>query len=100
MIWRLMATILAVSDTGSVSLVATHTDWPTELQCRDMLVSHYTPPPPTIFNGHEITAKVSASCVLVVPPVIARTELPVGSPGWRPRPPAPPPGFIIPPFFR
>jgi hypothetical protein len=101
MIWRLMATILAVSDTGSISLVATHTDWPTEQQCRELLVSHYTPPPPTIFNGHEITAKVSASCVLVIPPVLAATA-PVGSPNWRPRPPAPPPppmGFPF-PFFR
>ena len=65
MLWRLMATILAVSDTGSVSLVATHTDWPDEMACRQILQSHYTQPPPTIFNGHEVTAKISASCVPV-----------------------------------
>ena len=93
MIWRLMASILVISDTGSVSLVAEHTDWPTELQCRDMLVSHYTPPPPTIFNGHEVAAKVSASCVLVVPPVLA-----AGPPPARRLPP-PPLADIVPQFF-
>ena len=65
MIWRLMATILAMSDTGSVSLVVSHTDWPSEMACRQILASHYTPPPDTVFNGHLVTAKVSASCVPV-----------------------------------
>jgi hypothetical protein len=58
--------IMVMSDTGSTSLVATHTDWPSERQCREVLVSHYTPPPPTEFNGHMATAKISASCVPVV----------------------------------
>jgi len=93
MIFRLMATILVMSDTGSVSLVATHTDWPSEQQCRAVLASHYTPPPPTIFNGHEVTAKVSASCVPV--------NLPVGD--GQPvatMPPLPPPlANILPRIF-
>jgi len=72
--WRLMAMIMVMSDTGGVSLVATHTDWPDEVSCRQILQSHYTPPPPTEFNGHMATAKISASCVpvgLVAPPVVA-----------------------------
>jgi len=60
-----MATILVMSDTGSVSLVATHTDWPDEMACRQILASHYQPPPVSSFNGHNVTAKISASCVPV-----------------------------------
>jgi hypothetical protein len=82
--WRLMAMIMVMSDTGSVSLVATHTDWPDETSCRQILQSHYTPPPPTEFNGHMATAKISASCIPVglvaqadvVPPPLPRQMLP------------------------
>jgi len=65
MIWRLMATILAMTDTGSISLVVSHTDWPDEVACRQIMQSHYTPPPPTEIAGHLITTKISASCVPV-----------------------------------
>ena len=30
MIWRLMASVLVISDTDSVSLVSDHSDWPNE----------------------------------------------------------------------
>ena len=33
MIWRLMASVLVVSETGSVSLVSDNTDWPSEQAC-------------------------------------------------------------------
>ena len=89
--WRLMATILIVSDTGSVSLTMDHTDWPTEQQCRELLKSHYQSPPPREFNGHLVTATVSASCVPVNPPVLAR---------GGGRPPPLPPGFPFSEFFR
>lgn len=79
MIWRLMASILMMSDTGSVSLVVSHTDWPDEASCRAILQSHYTSPPDREFNGHRVTVKISASCVpvgnteqaVVMPPPIA-----------------------------
>ena len=80
MIWRLMAMILVMSDTGSVALVTDHTDWPDEMSCRNILQSHFKTPPPTEFNGHTVNAKVSATCVPVedryggqsqVPPPIA-----------------------------
>ena len=63
--WRLMAFIVGMSDTGSVSMVTSHTDWPNEVACRQILQSHYTAPPTTIFNGHEVAVKISASCVPV-----------------------------------
>jgi len=100
MIFRLMATILVMSDTGSVSLVATHTDWPSEAQCRAVLVSHYTTPPPTIINGHDVTAKISASCVPVDLPVggeqVAMPPLPPPIANMIPRMLAPPCGGRLP----
>ncbi len=89
--WRLMATILVVSDTGSVSLDTSHTDWPSEQQCRQIIASHYQSPPPREFNGHTIAAMVSASCVPVNPPVMASSERST----YVPRPP---PGSIPFPF--
>jgi hypothetical protein len=95
MIWRLMASILAMSDTGSVSVVVSHTDWATEQQCAEIIGSHYQSPPPREFNGHTVTVKISASCVPVfggadgLPPPIAEI-LPRIFPG-APAPPAPPP---------
>jgi hypothetical protein len=92
MIWRLMATVLLMSDTGSPSLVLSHTDWPTERQCREIIASHYQPPPPREFNGHNVTVKISASCVAVIgseqeqavlPPPIARIVPRVFSGGPR-----------------
>ena len=65
MIWRLMASVIAVSGTGDVSLVLSHTEWPSEQQCRAIIASHYQPPPPREINGHVITVKISASCVPV-----------------------------------
>jgi len=65
MIWRLMASILVMSDTGSVSLSLTHSDWPSEPQCRAVINSHYQQPKPIEMNGHAVVAKISASCVPV-----------------------------------
>jgi len=89
MIWRLMASVIAVSGTGDVSLVLSHTEWPTEQQCREIIASHYQPPPPREINGHVITVKISASCVPVahgetpLPPPLADL-LPRIAPGARP----------------
>lgn len=94
MIFRLMAFIVAMSDTGSVSMVTAHTDWPDEVACRKILQSHYTPPPATVFNGHNVTVKISASCVPV-------DGVPVGalSP-LQPQAYAPPPlANALPQFF-
>jgi hypothetical protein len=92
MIWRLMAFIVAMSDTGSVSMVTAHTDWPDEMSCRQILRSHYTPPPDTVFNGHNTTVKISASCVPV-------GNVPVGALPPQPQPYAPPLANVVPQFF-
>jgi hypothetical protein len=94
MIWRLMATILVMSDTGSVSLVATHTDWPDETSCRQILQSHYTPPPDKEFNGHKVTAKISASCVPVDSAPLA-AHVPPSPQAYGP----PPVANVVPRFF-
>ena len=95
--WRLMATVLVISDTGSVSMTMTHTDWPSEQQCMEIVQSHYQAPPPKEFNGHLVTAKVSASCVQV------RDSEPLPAPaparGRSPRPPQLPPVFPFHLFF-
>jgi hypothetical protein len=79
MIWRLMASLLVMSDTGSVSLVTSHTDWPSEAQCRGVIASHYQQPRPIEMLGHAVDVKISASCVPVEP-----TDLP--PPHMMPRP--------------
>ena len=95
MIWRLMASVLAMSGTGDVSLVLTHTDWPTEQRCREVIASHYQPPPPTEINGVLITTKISASCVPVGQSVAVDMPPPIAEIVPRffgaPAPPAPPP---------
>ena len=89
MIWRLMASVIAVSGTGDVSLVLSHTDWPDEAQCRSVIASHYQPPPPKEINGQIITIKISASCVPVIPPAGAA----------QPRGYPPPLANVVPQFF-
>ena len=80
MIWRLMASVLVMSDTGSVSLVSDATDWPDQPACMQVLQSHYQPPPPQTVEGHRITMKISASCVpvgdAIDPPMAAPRGLP------------------------
>jgi len=97
MIWRLMASILVMSDTGSVSLVTSHTDWPDEMTCRQILQSHYTAPPEREFNGHRVTVKISASCVPVgVSEQVAMPQLPPPIANMIPRMLAPPCGGRLP----
>lgn len=104
MIWRLMATILAMTDTGNISLVVSHTDWPDEVSCRQILASHYTPPPPTEINGRLITTKISASCVPVRygEPQAVRPPVGYGDPQAGRPPPVripPPLAQMMPGFF-
>jgi hypothetical protein len=70
MIWRLMASLLVMSDTGSISLVTSHTDWPSEAQCHSVIASHYQQPRPIEMLGHTVDVKISASCVPVDPPML------------------------------
>ena len=99
MMFRLMAFIVAMSDTGSVSMVTAHTDWPDEQACRAILQSHYSPPPETVFNGHNVAVKISASCVPVNDAQVPVLQAPVAN-GRPPPINVPPPiAQMIPRFF-
>ena len=85
MIWRLMASVLAMSDAGAISLTSDKSDWPSQQQCNQILQDFYTPPPPTVVNGKKITIKISATCVPVggpdglLPPPVAEVVRPPSS---------------------
>lgn len=65
MIWRLLASVLAVSDTGGITVTSENSNWPTEAQCIEVIQTYYRAPPPQTINGHRIEMKASASCVPV-----------------------------------
>jgi len=65
MIWRLLASVLAISDTGGLSVTSESSNWPTEAQCIDVVRNFYTVPPPQDINGHRVVMKVSATCLPV-----------------------------------
>ena len=105
MIWRLMASVLMMSDTGAISLVSDKSDWPSQQQCNQILQDFYTPPPPYVANGRKITTKISATCVPVggpdglLPPPVAEVVPPVAGPPVVGLPP-PLAGLIPPPLPR
>lgn len=67
MIWRLMASVLAVSDSGSIALVSDHSDWPSQRACEQAVQQLYIAPEPQIVGSRRVHFKVSASCVPVAP---------------------------------
>ena len=68
MIFRLMATVLVVSETGSVSLVSDSTDWPSEQACIRVVESIYNVPATSkVVGGFKVHIKMTASCVPVIP---------------------------------
>ena len=68
MIFRLFATVLAVSDTGSIALNSVHSDWPSERACIAATENIYSVSQPTqSFGGHNVTIKISATCMPVAP---------------------------------
>jgi len=78
--WRLMFTMLAVSNNGGVAVVADHTDWPTEQACRYAARELYGTPPTITVGGALVTINSKAICVPVdqpPPPVeVSRRPLP------------------------
>jgi hypothetical protein len=68
MIWRLVASVLAVSDTGSIAVVTDHTDWPSERSCIAAVEQLYKAPQDSpVIGGRKITLKITASCMVVTP---------------------------------
>ena len=83
MIWRLMASILTLSEPGGTTVTANSTDWPSQQQCQQILQDFFTPPPPQTLNGRRITIKISATCVPLdgdgLPPPVAEMPPPVAA---------------------
>ena len=93
MIWRLMASVLMMSDTGDLSLVSDKSDWPSQIQCEQIRQDFYTAPPPQKLNGRHIVTKISATCVPVAGADGLLTEIP---PLAEPLPPPPPYPYGVP----
>jgi hypothetical protein len=71
MIWRLLASVLAISDTGGLAVTSESSNWPTEVQCNEILQKFYVAPAPQDINGHRVVMKVSGVCVPVIDPQTA-----------------------------
>ncbi|MBO4221976.1 hypothetical protein [Bradyrhizobium neotropicale] len=67
--WRLFASVLAISDTGSLALTSEHSDWASERACRAAVQQIYATPrqQPLAVGGHQVTVKMNATCLQVVP---------------------------------
>jgi hypothetical protein len=65
MIWRLLVSVLAITDTGGIAVTSENSNWPSEDQCQWVLRSFYQNPPSQEIGGHRVTMKVSGSCVPV-----------------------------------
>jgi len=66
--WRLLASVLVVSDTGGVSMTLTHNDWPTEAVCQEMIATMYRAPEEATIGGRRLTIKTTAQCVPISTP--------------------------------
>jgi hypothetical protein len=104
MIWRLMASILTLSEPGGATLSTNNSDWPDQFQCDKIIHDFYTAPPPQVVNGKKITIKIAASCVPVsgeLPPADSVLPPPVydGPPPQLGKLPYPPPLAVPPPLL-
>jgi hypothetical protein len=74
MLWRLLASVLMVSDTGSIALTSEHMDWPTQQACEQAIQQFYTVRNSTLdLNGHRVQVRVTAQCTAIM-----RGEGPIG----------------------
>lgn len=64
--WRLFATLLTVSDVGSVSVSQTNSDWPDQQSCEMAIQQLYQlRSDKTEMMGHRIQARAEAKCIPV-----------------------------------
>jgi hypothetical protein len=82
--WRLMYALIVVSDTGSIAVDSSHSDWPSQVSCEYAATTLYAIPPSATIHGVKVTMKSNVQCVPVnyLPP----TPMPAGV---RPPPPLP-----------
>lgn len=67
MIWKLFATVLAVSDNGSIATSGFVTDYPTEIDCKQTADDLFRTSEHVV-NGLKIIFKTNAVCRRVLPP--------------------------------
>jgi len=67
MMWRLMATVLMMSDTGSIALSQSHTDWPSEHSCRRAVQTHFNKShgDTATLGGRAVTIRITATCGMI-----------------------------------
>ncbi len=63
MVWRLIASVLVVTETGGVSVTDHHHDWPDEPTCLAVIQKNYTVPPGQQQVGNtKLDIRIRASC--------------------------------------
>jgi hypothetical protein len=66
--WRLFASVIAVTDSGDIAMSNERSDWPTERSCMAAIQQVYTgPPEPQTIGGRRVTIRVRAMCMQVNP---------------------------------
>jgi hypothetical protein len=67
--WRLFATVVAMTDTGSIAMMSDHSDWPSQPACQRAAQLIYEAPrqQPARLGDHLVTVKMTATCVEVRP---------------------------------
>jgi hypothetical protein len=66
--WRLFASIVAITDNGSIAMSNDQTDWPTERSCMAAIEQIYVAPRGSqTIGGHPVTFRIKAACLRVEP---------------------------------
>lgn len=60
--WKLFATVLAITDTGGVSVDTAITDFRLEQDCIAAVEELFKNPGNQVIGGHRVTIKVTATC--------------------------------------
>lgn len=67
-LWRLFASVVAITDSGSIAMSNNQTDWPTERSCMAAVQQVYVAPrEPQTIGGQPVTFRIKATCLRVEP---------------------------------
>lgn len=61
-IFKLLATVITITDTGSASVSVVATDFNTEQSCIEAVQGYFTVPRVTEINGHRVEIRINATC--------------------------------------
>lgn len=82
--WRLMASVLVVSDTGSVTMVAQNTDWPSEQACQQAIETMYRTPPSAQIGKTRLDIRTNAQCIFIGNPMAGPAPAYAPGPAYGP----------------